>query len=88
MADEFGPRGVRVVSLLPGNVYTDRLRELYGASGRPRRPRGRAPRRGIALRRLGEPEEFGRVAAFVLSPAASYLTGLTIPVDGGSIRSI
>jgi len=87
MADEFGPRGVRVVSLLPGSVFTDRLRELHGASGEPEAARAEAER-VIALRRLGRPEEFGRVAAFVLSPAASYLTGLTIPVDGGSIRSI
>ncbi len=87
MADEFGRKGVRVVSLLPGSVHTDRLRELHGASGQPEVARATAER-GVALRRLGEPEEFGRVAAFVLSPAASYLTGLTIPVDGGSIRSI
>jgi 3-oxoacyl-[acyl-carrier protein] reductase len=42
----------------------------------------------IPLRRYGEPAEFGRVAAFVLSPAASYLTGAMIPIDGGAIRSI
>ncbi|MFE1500814.1 SDR family oxidoreductase, partial [Streptomyces albidoflavus] len=38
----------------------------------------------IPLRRYGTPEEFGRTAAFVLSPAASYLTGLMLPVDGGA----
>ncbi len=42
----------------------------------------------IPLRRYGEPAEFGHVAAFVLSPAASYVTGAMIPVDGGAIRSI
>jgi len=42
----------------------------------------------IPLRRYGTPEEFGRVAAFVLSPAAAYLTGTMIPVDGGALRAI
>ena len=42
----------------------------------------------IPLRRYGQPDEFGRVAAFVLSPAASYLSGSMIPVDGGAFRSL
>ena len=42
----------------------------------------------IPLRRYGEPAEFGRAAAFLLSPAASYITGAMIPIDGGAIRSI
>src|SRR5918997_1143882 len=46
----------------------------------------RAPIAGLG--RLGEPAEFGRVAAFVLSPAAGYLTGITLPVDGGALRSL
>jgi 3-oxoacyl-[acyl-carrier protein] reductase len=44
--------------------------------------------RSIPLRRYGEPAEFGQAAAFVLSPAASYITGAMIPMDGGAIRSI
>ncbi|MGC9665724.1 SDR family oxidoreductase [Planosporangium sp. 12N6] len=85
MADELGPRGIRVVSLLPGRVLTDRNKELFAATGNPEKARAEAEAQ-IPLRRMAEPEEFGRVAAFVLSPAASYLTGLTLPVDGGALR--
>jgi 3-oxoacyl-[acyl-carrier protein] reductase len=87
MADEYGPRGVRFIGLLPGRILTDRNRELFAATGDPDRARAEAER-AISLRRLGDPAEFGRVAAFVLSPAASYLTGLTIPVDGGALRGL
>lgn len=87
MADEFGPRGIRVVSLLPGRILTDRNRELFAATGDPERARADAEAL-IPLRRLGSPEEFGRVAAFVLSPAASYLTGIGLPIDGGQVRSL
>jgi 3-oxoacyl-[acyl-carrier protein] reductase len=87
MADEYGPRGVRFVGLLPGRIMTDRNRQLFAATGDPERARAEAEA-GIPLRRIGEPAEFGRVAAFVLSPAAGYLTGVTIPVDGGASRSI
>lgn len=87
MADELGPRGVRVNGLLPGRIATDRLRELDAASGRPVTARRDAEGR-IPLRRYGEPAELGRVGAFVLSPAASYLTGVMVPVDGGAGRSL
>lgn len=80
MADELGPRRVRVNGLLPGKVLTDRLREL--GAGEADVPTD------IPLRRYGAPDEFGRVAAFVLSPAASYLTGAMIPVDGGATRAL
>ncbi|MEU4556099.1 3-oxoacyl-[acyl-carrier protein] reductase [Micromonospora violae] len=87
IADDFGPRGVRVVGLLPGRIMTDRNRELFGATGDPERARAEAEST-IPLRRVGDPAEFGRVAAFVLSPAASYLTGITLPVDGGALRGL
>jgi 3-oxoacyl-[acyl-carrier protein] reductase len=87
MADEYGPRGVRVVSLLPGRIMTDRNRELFGAAADPEQARAQAEA-AIPLRRIGDPAEFGRVAAFVLSPAASYLTGIALPVDGGALRAI
>ncbi|MFD9603468.1 SDR family oxidoreductase [Streptomyces sp. NPDC056708] len=83
LADELGPRGIRVVGVLPGRIGTDRMRELDALSGDAEASRT-ANEAGIPLRRYGAPEEFGRTAAFLLSPAASYLTGIMIPVDGGS----
>ncbi|MFF7067978.1 SDR family oxidoreductase [Streptomyces pseudovenezuelae] len=82
LADELGPRGIRVVGLLPSRIDTDRVRELDGLSADPEATRTANESR-IPLRRYGTPEEFGRVSAFLLSPAASYLTGVMLPVDGG-----
>lgn len=92
LADEAGARGVRINVLLPGRIATERVAELDA---------GEAQRRGISadevraetesripLRRLGNPEELGRVAAFLMSPAASYVTGAAWAVDGGSIRAL
>jgi len=87
MADELGPRGIRVNGLLPGRVDTDRARELDAMSGRGDKARRDFEAR-IPLRRYGDPQEFGRAAAFLLSPAASYITGVMLPVDGGLIRSV
>jgi len=87
LADELGPRGIRVVSLLPHRILTDRNRELFAATGDAEKAQADAAA-AIPLRRVGNPAEFGRVAAFVLSPAASYLSGLTVPVDGGAIRAL
>ena len=86
LADEFGPSGIRINGVLPVRVATDRVRELDALKGDPDEVRARLSQQ-IPLRRYGEPEEFGRVAAFLLSPAASYITGSMIPVDGGAIRS-
>ncbi|MEV6513028.1 SDR family oxidoreductase [Streptomyces sp. NPDC051642] len=82
LADELGPRGIRVVGLLPARIDTDRVRELDGLSADPVATRAANESR-IPLRRYGTSDEFGRVAAFLLSPAASYLTGIMVPVDGG-----
>ena len=87
MANEFGPRGIRVLSLLPGRVMTDRNRELFAATGDAESAQ-KSIVADIPMGRMGEPIEFGKVAAFVLSPAASYLTGLSIPIDGGSLTTL
>ena len=87
LADELGPRGVRVLGLLPGRIATDRIAELDSLAGDPEAVRAERST-GIPLRRYSEPEEFGRVAAFLLSPAASYVSGVMVPVDGGALRAI
>jgi 3-oxoacyl-[acyl-carrier protein] reductase len=86
LADEHGPAGVRVNGVLPVRIATDRVRQLDALLGDPDEVRAQLSQT-IPLRRYGEPEEFGRAAAFLLSPAASYTTGAMIPVDGGAIRS-
>jgi 3-oxoacyl-[acyl-carrier protein] reductase len=86
LADELGPRGIRVLGLMPGTIATDRMTQLWESFGDVAAARA-GTEAGIPLRRIGEPDEFGRVAAFVLSPAASYLTGTVIAVDGGRLRT-
>jgi 3-oxoacyl-[acyl-carrier protein] reductase len=86
LADELGPRGIRVNGLLPNRIATDRTVELDVSTGDAAAARARNEA-AIPLRRYGDPVEFGRVAAFLLSPAASYLTGAMIPVDGGALRA-
>lgn len=87
LADELGPAGVRVNGLLPGRVGTERVTELDAASGDAEAARAAAVHT-IPLRRYGVPEEFGRVAAFLLSPAASFVSGAMLPVDGGMLRAL
>ena len=87
LADELGPGGVRVNGLLPGRVGTERVAELDASTGDPEAAR-QAAIAGIPLGRYGEPEEFGRAAAFLLSPAASFVSGVMLPVDGGMLRAL
>jgi 3-oxoacyl-[acyl-carrier protein] reductase len=87
LADEVGPRGIRVLGLLPGRFMTDRNRELFAATGDAEAAAAQAAA-AIPLGRLGQPEEFGRVAAFALSPAASYISGISLPIDAGYTRAL
>jgi 3-oxoacyl-[acyl-carrier protein] reductase len=92
LSQELGKEGIRFNSILPGWTTTDRVHELM---------EDRARRNGTTveeelskqsaespLGRMGTPQEFANVAAFLCSPAASYVTGTMIPVDGGSYRGI
>ncbi|HVT22757.1 MAG TPA: SDR family oxidoreductase [Mycobacteriales bacterium] len=81
LADDLGPSGIRVISLLPGRILTDRMRALSPTAADQERDS-----QSIPLRRYGDPAEFGRTAAYLLSPAASYVTGCAIPIDGGLLR--
>lgn len=87
LAGELGPDGVRVNGLMPGRVHTERIDELDALSGDAQATRQRIEAK-IPLRRYGRPEEFAAVAAFLLSPASSYLTGAMIPVDGGQLPTV
>lgn len=87
LANELGPEGVRVFGLLPARIETERVAHLDGLAPDPAAAR-RSAEAAIPLRRYGRPEEFGKVAAFALSPAASYLTGVMLPVDGGALHGI
>ena len=78
LADELGPRGIRVNGLLPGRVGTERRRRARRGH-RGRRTAREQALATIPLGRYGEPEEFGRAAAFLLSPAASFVTRRDAP---------
>jgi 3-oxoacyl-[acyl-carrier protein] reductase len=87
LADELGPRGVRVNGLLPGRVGTERVEELDASTGDAEAARAKAIA-SIPLGRYGDPEEFAAAAAFLLSPVSSFITGVMLPVDGGMLRGL
>jgi 3-oxoacyl-[acyl-carrier protein] reductase len=83
---------VRVNGVAPGRVATDRIATLDAgrakAAGTSVEEVQRQTVARIPLGRYGDPAEVGRVAAFLLFPAASYITGAIIPVDGGMVRAL
>jgi NAD(P)-dependent dehydrogenase (short-subunit alcohol dehydrogenase family) len=77
-AQEWGHKNIRVNCIAPGLIKTDFARALWENEQLARERNAKTP-----LRRIGEPHEIGGVAAFLASPAASYITGEVIVVDGG-----
>jgi len=87
LADELGPRGIRINGLMPARINTERVAELDAATGDAEAARARAIE-SLPLRRYGEPSEFAAAATFLLSPISSFVTGVMLPVDGGMLRGL
>lgn len=83
---------VRINGIAPGRIETDRIVETdahrAATSGRSVEEVRRESVARIPLGRYGEPAEVGRVGAFLLSPAAGYITGAIVPVDGGLVKAL
>ena len=83
---------IRINGIAPGRVSTDRMKEVDAAiatrTGENADQVRAATVERIPLGRYGDPAEVGRLGTFLLSPAASYLTGAIVPVDGGLVRSL
>jgi len=92
LADELGSCGIRVNALCPGWTRTARVDQLLRerAARNSTTPEEEAAKivAAIPLGRMGTPEEFAAVATFLVSPAASYITGVSLLVDGGMYRGM
>lgn len=92
LSTEVAGDGVTVNMLLPGRIHTSRIDQLDAAAakrtGKELEDIRTASRAAIPAGRYGRPEEFGAVAAFLVSDLASYVTGSQIRCDGGAVRSV
>jgi len=89
---ELAAQKIRVNQIIPGRIDTDRVRQLDDINAKKQGITFEAAKSkaeaAIPLGRYGNIDEFGRIGAFLLSDAASYMTGATVQVDGGQIRSV
>ena len=89
---ELAADGITVNNVLPGSIYTSRIYSIINqqmeATGKFKEEIVKNFESAIPMGRLGVAEEFGSMMAFLASPSASYVTGATIPMDGGKIKSI
>ena len=92
LSKQLAPENIRVNNLMPGRIDTNRVQSLDAMNAAARELAvseiKAANEAGIPLGRYGTIEEFGKLGAFLLSDAASYITGQTIAVDGGSINTV
>jgi 3-oxoacyl-[acyl-carrier protein] reductase len=92
LAAELAPDHIRVNCIAPGRVETERINQLDEAAAQKQNISLEEVKKrsleSIPMGRLGDPKEFGKVAAFLCSEAASYMTGSTLYVDGGSVRAL
>ncbi|MEQ9029895.1 MAG: SDR family oxidoreductase [Aggregatilineales bacterium] len=91
LATELGSEGIRVNSILPGMTQTARIDDIMQAraeqSGTSPEHELEKAAATIPLRRIGTVAEFANAAVFLCSPAAGYITGVSLPVDGGTIQA-
>jgi 3-oxoacyl-[acyl-carrier protein] reductase len=91
LANELGDKGIRINNIVPGRIDTDRVRFLDSVSASKTSKSVEniisSHHQDIPIGRYGTIEEFGAVAAFLLSDKASYITGSNVVVDGGKIKS-
>lgn len=92
LSQELGPDGIRVNSILPSWTMTERIEALLTfnseRNGTTLEEEAAKITSAVPLGRMGKPEEFGRVAAFLVSPAASFVTGVMLQVDGGRVKGL
>lgn len=92
LADDWASAGIRVNHLIPGRIATERVALLDADAAERRGVEVEVVRNeseaSIPLGRYGDPAEYAAAAAFLVSPAAGYITGATLQVDGGAVRSV